>query len=87
MSRKGIKQSTVEAVLIATPLFTISSSIFNYLHDTFRNPDLHFTISGFLKMLGSSIVYAVFLSIFSYFFILVVYKKIIQDNIISRFRN
>lgn len=65
-----------ETILFLVPLLTISTSIFNYIYNTIRDPGLHFTFSGFMKMLGSSIIYAILLSIFTYLFYQSLFKYV-----------
>lgn len=63
-----------ETVMIITPIIALGTALFNYVLNTIRNDNLKFTLKEFLIVLGSSLVYAIALGIFSYFF----YKIVIE---------
>lgn len=64
-----------EKILILVPVITLGTSIFSYLVNTIRNPNLDFSWKEFGLVIGGSIVYSVALGIFIFYFYKIIIEK------------
>lgn len=64
-----------EKIILLIPLIALGTSLFNYIVNTIRNPNLKFNFKEFIYVIGGSFIYSIALGVFIFYFYKIIVEK------------